>query len=104
MLTFKLIIVIFARMRIILLILLVMTTLRAYSQDLLYAVAKEPTPVLNSPDFSAVFGGADGLTVKNDNQGLIREMEFIALPGTVFELVGEFDHDDHKIFKVETKE
>jgi hypothetical protein len=83
---------------------LLMTTLRSYSQDFLYAVAKEPTPVLNSPDFSAVFGGADGLTVKNDNQGLIREMEFIALPGTVFELVGEFDHGDHKIFKVETKE
>lgn len=91
-------------MRIILLILLVMTTLRSYSQDFFYAVAKEPTPVLNTPDFSAVFGGADGMTVKTDNQGLIREMEFIALPGTVFELIGEFDHGDHKIFKVETKE
>ena len=92
-------------MRIILLItLLVMTTLRANSQDFFYAVAKEPTPVLNTPDFSSVFGGRDGMTVKTDNQGLIREMEFIALEGTVFELVGEFDHGDHKIFKVETKE
>jgi len=91
-------------MRTILLIILLMTTLKAYSQDFLYAVAKEPTPVLNTPDFSSVFGGSDGLTVKTDNQGLIREMEFIALEGTVFDLVGEFDHGSYKIFKVETKE
>lgn len=74
------------------------------AQDYLYAVANEPTPVLNSPDFKAVFGGADGVTVKTDNQGLIREMEYIALPGTVFDLIGEFDYGDYKIFKVETKE
>jgi hypothetical protein len=74
------------------------------AQDYYYAVAKEPAPVLNSPDFKAVFGGADGMTVKIDNQGLIREMEYIALPGTVFELLGEFDYGTYKIFKVETKE
>lgn len=73
-------------------------------QDFYYAVAKEPTPVLNSPNFSAVFGGADGMTIKKDDQGLIREMEFIALPGTVFELIGEYDHDTYKIFKVTCKE
>ena len=33
-----------------------MSTLSALSQDFYYAVAKEPTPVLNSPDFEAVFG------------------------------------------------
>lgn len=92
-------------MKIILVItLLLMSTLHSVSQDYFYAVAKEPTPVLNSPNFSAVFGGSDGMTIKTDNQGLIREMEFIALPGTVFELLGEFDHGSYKIFKVETKE
>ena len=85
-------------------IIVLMTTLSAKSQDFYYAVAKEPTPVLNSPDFEAVFGGSNGVTVKTDNSGLIREMEFIALPGTVFELLGEFDHGTYKIFKVECKE
>lgn len=80
------------------------TVFSALSQDFYYALAIEPTPVLNSPDFASVFGGSDGVTVKTDNQGLIREMEFIALPGTVFDLLGEFDHGSYKIFKVECKE
>lgn len=88
----------------IILIFIMMYANLANAQDFLYAVAKEPTPVLNSPDFSAVFGGADGKTVKTDNQGLIREMEFIALPGTVFDLMGEFDMGSYKIFKVECRE
>ncbi len=79
-------------------------TMQDFSQDLIYAIANEPTPVLNTPDFSSVFGGSDGISVKTDNQGLIREMEFIALPGTVFDLMGEFDHGTYKIFKVECKE
>lgn len=85
-------------------ILTLMTTFGAVSQDFLYAVAIGPTPVLNSPDFESVFGGADGMTVKTDKSGLIREMEFIALPGTVFDLLGEFDHGSYKIFKVECRE
>ncbi len=92
---------------IIIILVIVMQTYSAEKpalQDFYYAVAKEPTPVLNSPDFEAVFGGSDGMTVKTDNSGLIREMEFIALPGTVFELIGEFDHGTYKIFKVECKE
>jgi len=86
------------------LITILMSISGLFSQDFYYATAKEPTPVLNSPDFEAVFGGGDGMTVKTDNSGLIREMEFIALPGTVFELIGEFDHGSYKIFKVECKE
>ena len=81
-------------------ILILMMINYSAAQDFYYAVAIEPAPVLNSPDFEAVFGGADGKTVKTDNQGLIREMEFIALPGTVFELLGEYDHKTYKIFKV----
>ncbi len=75
-----------------------------HPQDFLYAVAEEPTPVLNSPDFQSVFGGNDGVTVKTDSKGLIREMEFIALPGTVFSLLGEYDYGDHKIYRVETND
>ena len=95
----------FEQMRLLyLIIIILMTTQQSAAQDFLYAVAKEPTPVLNSPDFNAVFGGSDGITVKTDDQGLIREMEFIALPGTVFDLIGEFDHGTFKIYKVETNE
>src|SRR4030095_6337244 len=83
---------------------LLMTTLQTIAQDFFYAVAKEPAPVLNSPDFQSVFGGNDGMSIKTDNQGLIREMEFIALPGTVFDLMGEYDHGSYKIFKVECRE
>lgn len=85
-------------------LIILMTSINIPSQDFFYAVAKEPVPVLNTPDFPSVFGGADSMTVKTDNSGLIRELEFIALPGTVFELLGEFDHGTYKIFKVETKE
>ena len=49
-----------------------------------YAVAGLPTPVLTTPDFAGVFGGRDGRTLRIDRQGQIRELEFIALPGTVF--------------------
>ena len=49
-----------------------------------YAVAVLPTPVLNTSDFTGVFGGRDGKSVRIDRQGQIREMEFIALPGTAF--------------------
>jgi hypothetical protein len=73
------------------------------AQDL-WAVAKEPTPVLNSPDFQSVFGGSDSMTIKTDREGLIREMEFIALPGTVFELLGEYDYGDHKIYNCKCDE
>jgi hypothetical protein len=90
--------------KITIIILLLMTINLTKAQDFLYAVASEPTPVLNTPDFESVFGGADGMTVKTDDQGLIREMEFIALPGTVFDLLGELDYGKYKIFKVECKE
>src|SRR5438876_11637126 len=91
-------------MKYLLIILFLMTTELINSQDFMYAVAKEPTPVLNTQDFQKVFGGNDGVTVKTDGEGLIREMEFIALPGTVFSLLGEYDYGDHKIFHVETDE
>ncbi|AJE02076.1 NlpC/P60 family protein [Geobacter pickeringii] len=49
-----------------------------------YAVAVLPAPVLNTADFPGVFGGRDGRTLRTDRQGQIRQLEFIALPGTAF--------------------
>ncbi len=76
---------------------LLMAAFKSYSQEF-WAIANEPCPVLNTSDFNSVFGGADGMTLKTDKEGLIRELEFIALPGTVFELLGEYDYGTHKIF------
>ncbi|MFH1801090.1 MAG: hypothetical protein ABH891_09660 [Candidatus Omnitrophota bacterium] len=60
----------------------------AVEKPFFYARAEKSTPVLNTADFPVVFGGADGKTLKKDPSGLIREVEFIALPGTVFEIEG----------------
>ncbi len=51
-----------------------------------YAIAESPTPVLNTPDFSFVFGNKNGKTLHFDDSGLIRSVEFIALPETVFKI------------------
>ena len=52
----------------------------------LYAIAELPTPVLHTADFTSAFGGTDGKTLQRDDSGLIREVEFIALPKTVFKI------------------
>lgn len=65
-----------------------------------YAVSEIPTPVLNSPDFKAVFGGKDGISLHTDNQGLIREIEFIAFPGTVFNILEELNYSGNDILHV----
>ena len=52
----------------------------------LYAIAELPTPVLHTAAFTSVFGGTDGKTLQRDDSGLIREVEFIALPKTVFKI------------------
>ena len=67
-----------------------------------YCVAILPCPVLNSPNFQSTFGGKDHQRVKTDKKGLIRAMEFIALPGTPFEIMSEMTRSDHSIFEVKT--
>jgi hypothetical protein len=67
-----------------------------------YAVAQLPTPVLNTPDFAAVFGGKDGRTLRTDDCGLIRAMEFVALPGTAFTIEGEIRKGKSVIYRVAT--
>jgi cell wall-associated NlpC family hydrolase len=51
-----------------------------------YAVARLPTPVLNTFEFAAVFGGPDGRTLASDRCGQLRALEFIALPHTPFRI------------------
>jgi hypothetical protein len=86
------------------LLLLFCRTSSAQEDDLLYAVAQGPTPVLNTPEFAAVFGGADGRTLKEDKTGLIRELEWIAFSGTVFEINDIYDYGEYRIYKVVSAE
>lgn len=69
-----------------------------------YAVAVLPTPVLNTPDFNSVFGGSDGRTLKLTAKNLIEEVEFIALPHTVFIIEEEIIKGSREILKVSTED
>lgn len=69
-----------------------------------YAVALGPAPVLNTPDFRAVFGGASGHDLKADRCGQVRELEFIALPGSVFTILERHRSETADIYRVETEE
>jgi hypothetical protein len=68
-----------------------------------YAVAKVPTPVINTPDFRGVFGGKDGKSLKTDACGQVRAMEFIALPGTGFKILEQIP-GEAPVYRVETEE
>lgn len=80
-----------------------MTALNSAKSQTLFAVTDSPAPVLNTSDFESVFGGINGNSVKTDEQGLIREIEFIAFEGTIFEISDEIEKDDHKIYEVKTE-
>lgn len=69
-----------------------------------YAVATRPTPVLNSPDFKAVFGGKEGQTLKTDRCGQVRELEYIALPGSLFKILETQHTETADIYQIETDE
>lgn len=76
----------------------------ALSNAASYAVATGAVPVLNTPEFSRVFGGADGRSLKVDRCGQVRELEYVALPGTVFKILGVESHGNLEILRVETDE
>jgi len=78
--------------------------INVYGADKLFAVAATPAPVLNTPDFPSVFGGKDGKTLQKDSCGQLRSLEFVALPGTVFQIEEELLISDRKIYRVTTDE
>ncbi len=63
----------------------------------MYFINEKATPILNTPHFNEVFG--DSLPF--DDQELVRAVEMIALPRTVFKVVGE--KEDY-ILEVTTEE
>ena len=67
-----------------------------------YGVVSSPAPVLNTPAFRTVFGGSDGKSLKTDRCGQVRELEFIALPGTAFKIIEELCDGVATVFRVQT--
>lgn len=72
------------------------------SNSLRYAVATTSTPVLNTHDFTSVFGGTDGKALATDSCGQIRALEFIALPGTPFRIEAVLDGPEFPVYRVIT--
>jgi hypothetical protein len=68
-----------------------------------YAVSVFDTPILNTPDFKKVYGGSNGKTLSFSKSGLIKELEYVAFPGTVYLILDEFKAGDHSIFEVATE-
>lgn len=69
-----------------------------------YGVARSFTPVLNTPGFKEVFGGGSGQDLKADRCGQVRELEYIAPPGTVFRILEQRRSGTAPIYRVETDE
>jgi cell wall-associated NlpC family hydrolase len=86
------------------LILFLGTALLASADAAEYATAHTSTPVLNSPYFTAIFGGTGGDKLKVDTCGRVRELEYIALPGTLFRIIKILHSGVAEIYQVETDE
>ncbi len=69
-----------------------------------YATARISTPVMNTPDLKAVFGGASGRDLKVDRCGQVRELEYIALPGTLFTILRKQFSGMAEVYQVATDE
>ena len=70
--------------------------------SLRYAQSVLPTPVLNTPEFSSVFGAR---TVETDHSAAaepMRALEFIALPDTVFTVEAVISQGTGTIYRVTT--
>jgi len=75
-------------------------TLQAAGQSKRFAVAQLPTPVFNTPHIREIFGGEGGTHLKTDRCNQIRELEFIALPGTVFSVQKEISSGSSNVYQV----
>lgn len=87
-----------------LVILMVVLATAAQGSDAPWGVARMPAPVLNVSGIGAVFGGKDGKSLKTDSCGQVRELEFIALPGTRFRILGKMRGGERTILRIATEE
>ncbi len=90
--------------RILVFIIIMACSQTSYGQNRVFGVVKQAAPVLNSPAFESVFGGKDHLSIKSDRCGQVRELEYIALPGTAFRVLEELKRGTATIYRIETDE
>lgn len=57
-----------------------------------YAISRSFFPILNTPDFSSIFGGPEGNNMPIDDQGLIRAIESIGFPKTKCKIIAKNNH------------
>jgi cell wall-associated NlpC family hydrolase len=69
-----------------------------------YAVARLPTPVFSIPDIRGLFGGEDGASLRLDRCGQLRSLEFVALPGTVFDIEAVVPAEPAPVYRVRSAE
>jgi len=69
-----------------------------------YGVVQTSAPVLNTTDFTSVFGGVNGHSLKVDRCGQVRELEYIALPGSLFTIVKKQRFGTADIYEIESDE
>lgn len=90
--------------RVLIFLMLVVPAQLSYGQSAPFAVVRLAAPLLNTPDFSPVFGGKDRRSLKSDRCGQVRELEYIALPGTVFRILEKLRRGATTVYRVESEE
>ncbi|MBK9334145.1 MAG: hypothetical protein IPM96_17485 [Ignavibacteria bacterium] len=74
------------------------------SKPFKYAIAVYDCPVLNTYKFKDVYGGKSGSALQKSKSGLVKPLEFVAYPGTAFEILDSIKYDGTLIYKVKTDE
>src|SRR6266511_442993 len=69
-----------------------------------YVVAAMPVPVWNVSDISSLFGGNNRGTLVLDKQQQMLELEFVALPGSLFRIHGTVVSHGITMYRVTTNE
>jgi hypothetical protein len=69
-----------------------------------YAQSVLPTPVLNTPEFTSLFGTHEVKNATRDAAEPVRALEFIALPDTVFSIETVIKRGVHDAYRVTTDE
>ena len=69
-----------------------------------YAVSIIPTPIYNTQQIHRTFDIKNNTLNSYDNKKLIRELETIALPQTLFKIEQIIKHNNQEILKIQTEE
>lgn len=86
-------------MRLLLSLLVLVLPSAAFATPQIHAVANQPLAVYNTAQ-----AAASGLPLKADNCGQVRELEFVALPGTPFLVMSAIGQDQQMALEVTSNE